>query len=133
MPDESPWAKWQRFSSYSWGDFEKATRSSPQRRRRLRVHYLVSIAIIWLVSALVDLITNGHDSGWSLIVDVVIPNPFPAIVIAYLGLGAALAKKSKLSDEEARALADEVEEQERETREFAKWLWTWRGRGPGQK
>lgn len=82
---------------------------------------------------LADLIANDHDSGWSLIVDLAIPNPFPAIVIAYFGLGAALAKRSKLSDEEARALADEVEEEERESREFAKWLWTGRGRGPGQK
>ncbi len=82
---------------------------------------------------LVDLATNDHESGWRLIVDAAIPNPFPAIVIAYLGLGAALAKRSKLTDEEACALADEVEEEERETREFAKWLWTGRGRGPGQK
>lgn len=123
MKEHNPWAKWERFNSYSRGDIEKARRSTPKRRRRQRIWVGTAIASVWLASIVSDFVGHDYDSRLALLVELVIPNPFAGLVIAYFVGTAALAKKSKLTDDEARALADEAEEQQRSDREFAKWLW----------
>ncbi|MCY3949666.1 MAG: hypothetical protein OXF61_10740 [Acidimicrobiaceae bacterium] len=133
MKKHNPWAKWERFSSYSRGDIEKARRSTPKRRRRQRIWIGTAIASIWLTSIVGDFIGHDYDSRLALLVELIIPNPFAGLVIAYFVGAAALAKKSKLTDDEARALADEAEEQQRAGREFAKWLWTGKEPSPDDK
>ena len=133
MSPESEIDRWNRWSRYSRADLEKARRSTPQRRRKL-------LRLTWLCAAFIYLLPFGFvfvsPDGESLaarMIDAALPDPVATMFLIIVLGGAGAARKSKLSDEEARALADEAEEEERESREFAKWLWTGRGRGPGQK
>ncbi len=56
------------------------------------------------------------------------PHPLVLVIIAFNSLQFAAARKSRLTDEEARALAEELDEMYRvekmglKDKEFAKWL-----------
>ena len=96
--------------------------------------YGLAVAAAWLTSSIFTFIGHEHDSLASLLLDIAVPNdPLVLLVMVFFASGAARAKRSKLSDEEALELADEAEVRERETRAFAKWLWLGDKHKPGEK
>ncbi|WP_419839517.1 hypothetical protein [Candidatus Poriferisodalis sp.] len=133
MSPESEIDRWNRWSGYSRADLEKVQRSTAERRRRLRVWSWSGAVLIYLTPFGFAFAGPESESFSSRLVDAAIPDPFAWIVLIFILGGAGAARRSSLTDDEARALGDEAEEQAREDREFARWLWTGRGRGPGQK
>lgn len=125
--------RWDRFGRYSRADIEKARRSTPQRRRKMRIINGSAFLLLWLTSAALDFVARGDAWGSELLVSMAIPNGLLSVGMVYFAVQGLRAWSSKLSEEEARELADLAEEQERKDRAVGRWLWRGGERPPQLK
>ena len=125
--------RWDRFSRYSRADIEKARRSTPRGRRRMLLWTWAALTAIYVTPFGFAFVGDERASLTSRLVDAAIPDPFAMMAIVFISGGAIAARKSSLSNDEARALGDELEDQEKRDRAFGRWLWRGGERPPQLK